>query len=87
MLDRLGEPLVHLLTNAIVHGIEPEAERVAAGKPAEASLVLRAAPISDRVVITVSDNGRGLDVARIRAKAEALGLGVGQRRYGAVCRT
>lgn len=77
VLDRLGEPLVHLLTNAIVHGIEPEAERVAAGKPAEASLVLRAAPISDRVVITVSDNGRGLDVARIQAKAEALGLGVG----------
>jgi len=76
VLDRLGEPLVHLLTNAIVHGIETEAERVAAGKPAEASLVLRAAPISDRVVITVSDNGRGLDVARIQAKAEALGLAV-----------
>lgn len=76
VLDRLGEPLVHLLTNAIVHGIEAEAERVAAGKPAEASLVLRAAPISDRVVITVSDNGRGLDVARIQAKAEALGLAV-----------
>jgi two-component system, chemotaxis family, sensor kinase CheA len=74
VLDRLGEPLVHLLTNAIVHGIEPEAARVAAGKPAEASLVLRAAPISDRVVITVSDNGRGLDAARIQAKAEALGL-------------
>ena len=76
VLDRLGEPLVHLLTNAIVHGIEPEADRLAAGKPAEASLVLRAAPMSDRVVITVSDNGRGLDVARIQAKAEALGLAV-----------
>ncbi len=77
VLDRLGEPLVHLLTNAIVHGIESEADRIAAGKPAEASLVLRAAPISDRVVITVSDNGRGLDVARIQAKAEALGLAAG----------
>lgn len=76
VLDRLGEPLVHLLTNAIVHGIETEGDRVAAGKPSEASLVLRAAPISDRVVITVSDNGRGLDVARIQAKAEALGLAV-----------
>ena len=78
VLDRLGEPLVHLLTNAIVHGLESEEDRVAAGKPAEASLVLRAAPISDRVVITVSDNGRGLDLARIRAKAEALGLATGE---------
>jgi two-component system chemotaxis sensor kinase CheA len=78
VLDRLGEPLVHLLTNAIVHGLESEEDRVAAGKPAEASLVLRAAPISDRVVITVSDNGRGLDLARIRAKAEALGLAPGE---------
>ena len=78
VLDRLAEPLVHLLTNAIVHGIETEQDRVAAGKPAEAVLVLRAAPISDRVVITVGDNGRGLDVARIRAKAEALGLTPGE---------
>jgi two-component system chemotaxis sensor kinase CheA len=76
ILDRLGEPLVHLLSNAIVHGVEPEAERVAAGKPPEATIVLRAATLADRVQITVTDDGRGLDADRIVAKAQALGLEV-----------
>lgn len=76
ILDRLGEPLVHLVSNAVVHGIEPEAERLAAGKPAEATLSLRAAALADRVLITVADDGRGLDVDRILAKAQALGLEV-----------
>ncbi|HEX9055726.1 MAG TPA: chemotaxis protein CheA, partial [Gemmatimonadales bacterium] len=76
ILDRLGEPLVHLVSNAVVHGIEPEAERLAAGKPAEATLSLRAAALADRVLITVADDGRGLDADRILAKAQALGLEV-----------
>ena len=76
ILDRLGEPLVHLLSNAIVHGVEPEAERVAAGKPAEATVWLRATALADRVQITVTDDGRGLDCERILAKAQALGLEV-----------
>jgi two-component system chemotaxis sensor kinase CheA len=76
ILDRLGEPLVHLLSNAIVHGVEPEAERVAAGKPAEATVWLRATALADRVEITVTDDGRGLDCERILAKAQALGLDV-----------
>jgi chemotaxis protein histidine kinase CheA len=74
ILDRLGEPLVHLLSNAVVHGVEPEAERLGAGKPAEATLELRAVALADRVVITVSDDGRGLDTDRILAKARSLGL-------------
>ena len=74
ILDRLGEPLVHLVSNAVVHGIEPEAERLAAGKPAEATLSLRATALADRVQITVADDGRGLDTDRIFAKAQALGL-------------
>ena len=74
ILDRLGEPLVHLVSNAVVHGIEPEAERLAAGKPAEATLSLRATALADRVQITVADDGRGLDTDRILAKAQALGL-------------
>jgi len=76
ILDRLGEPLVHLLSNAIVHGVEPEAERVAAGKPPEATVWLRATALADRVQITVTDDGRGLDRERILAKAQALGLDV-----------
>ncbi len=74
ILDRLGEPLVHLLTNAVVHGVEPEAERRRVGKPAEATLTLRAATVADRAVVVVADDGRGLDTARILAKGQAQGL-------------
>jgi two-component system, chemotaxis family, sensor kinase CheA len=74
VLDRLGEPLVHLLSNAVVHGVEPEAERLRAGKPGEATLRLGATALADRVVITVSDDGRGLQTDRILAKARAHGL-------------
>lgn len=74
VLDRLGEPLLHLLSNAVVHGIETPAEREAAGKPVEAVLELSAVSQSGRVVIRLSDDGRGLDEARILAKAEAMGL-------------
>ncbi len=74
VIDRLGEPLVHLLTNAICHGIEPEEERIARGKPAEAVISIRAVQRSDRVLLTVSDDGRGLDPDRILIKARALGL-------------
>jgi two-component system chemotaxis sensor kinase CheA len=74
ILDRLGEPLVHLVSNAVVHGVESDAERLRAGKPAEAVLSLRATALADRVVISVSDDGRGLETDRILAKARALGL-------------
>jgi two-component system chemotaxis sensor kinase CheA len=73
VLDRLGEPVLHLLTNAIVHGIESPEQRRAAGKPEEGTLRLAAAPEAGRVVIRVSDDGRGLDEQAIRRKAEALG--------------
>ncbi len=76
VLDRLGEPLLHLLNNAVVHGIESADERRAAGKPSESVLQLSAVSHSGRVVIRLSDDGRGLDEARILAKAEALGLEV-----------
>jgi len=74
IIDRLGEPLVHLVTNAVIHGVEPPAERVRRGKPAEAVITLAAASRSDRVLIEVRDDGRGLDTERIRLKARALGV-------------
>jgi two-component system chemotaxis sensor kinase CheA len=76
VLDRLAEPLLHLLSNAVVHGIESAEERRRAGKPEEAVLGLAAASQSGRVVIRLSDDGRGLDEAKVLAKAEALGIDV-----------
>jgi two-component system, chemotaxis family, sensor kinase CheA len=74
VLDRIGEPLTHLLTNAVVHGIESPEERARAGKSAEATLDLRVTSESGRVVIRLTDDGRGLDDAKILAKAKTLGL-------------
>lgn len=74
VLDRLGEPLLHLLNNAVVHGIESADERRGAGKPGEAVVELSAASHSGRVVIRLTDDGRGLDEEKILAKAQALGL-------------
>jgi two-component system chemotaxis sensor kinase CheA len=76
ILDRLGEPLVHLLTNAVVHGLEPEADRRRLGKPPEGTLTLRASTVADRAVVIVADDGRGLDTTRIQMKAHALGMEV-----------
>lgn len=73
VIDRMGEPLVHLVTNAIIHGIEPADQRTAHGKPPEAVITLKAVQRSDRVVLTVSDDGRGLDPEKLLLKARALG--------------
>jgi two-component system, chemotaxis family, sensor kinase CheA len=73
VIDRLGEPLVHLMTNAIVHGIESAPHRADIGKPAEAVIALRAVQRGDRVVLTVADDGRGLDPEKLLARARALG--------------
>ncbi|MEW5931534.1 MAG: chemotaxis protein CheW, partial [Gemmatimonadota bacterium] len=72
--DAVAEPLLHLVRNAVDHGIEPPGEREAAGKPAEATLSLRAAQEGDRVRIEVEDDGRGLDRARILRRAREQGI-------------
>ena len=66
--------MVHMIRNAVDHGLEGPAERTAAGKPAEGVVRLSAAHRSGRVVIEVSDDGRGIDRTRVRALAEAKGI-------------
>jgi len=72
--DALLDPLLHLVRNAVDHGVETPEERRAAGKPETATLRLSAAQEGDRVRIEVEDDGRGLDRARIEARARQLGL-------------
>jgi two-component system chemotaxis sensor kinase CheA len=74
VIERLGEPLTHLIRNAVDHGIEDPAERVAVGKPAEGTLRLSAEHRSGRILIRISDDGRGIDRARVMAKAIEKGL-------------
>jgi two-component system, chemotaxis family, sensor kinase CheA len=74
MIERLADPLVHLIRNAIDHGIEDPAQRAGAGKGATGQITLAAAYSGAQVVVTVRDDGAGLDAARIRAKAEEKGL-------------
>ncbi|MDH4440853.1 MAG: chemotaxis protein CheA [Rhizobium sp.] len=74
VIDRLGDPLVHLVRNSIDHGLELPQDRLAAGKPAVGQVTLSAHQTGSEVVITIKDDGRGIDRARVRAKAEANGL-------------
>lgn len=74
VIERLSEPLTHLIRNAVDHGIEPVAERLAAGKSAEGVLHLSAEHRSGRIVISISDDGRGIDRQRVYAKAVERGL-------------
>lgn len=69
VLDQLGDPLVHLIRNSIDHGIEPVEDRLAAGKPSHGTVSLTAAHTGSNVVVTIQDDGRGLDVNRILSKA------------------
>lgn len=74
LLEAIRDPMMHLVRNAIDHGIEPEHERLAAGKKPMGNLSLRAWHEGGQVNIEVVDDGRGIDVARIEKKAIAQGL-------------
>jgi two-component system, chemotaxis family, sensor kinase CheA len=74
LMDRIAAPLMHLLRNALDHGIEPGEARRAAGKPLRARLSLSAFRKGGRVVIDVSDDGRGIDREAVRAAAQGRGL-------------
>jgi len=74
ILDRLADPLAHVVRNAADHGIESAAEREAAGKPARGTIRLNAHHDGDQVAIEVSDDGRGLDREKIVRRAVERGL-------------
>jgi chemosensory pili system protein ChpA (sensor histidine kinase/response regulator) len=74
VLERIGAPLEHMLRNALAHGLEPPAERAATGKPESGRIELALRQESNEVVITVSDDGAGLDLERLQRKAEERGL-------------
>ncbi len=74
VIERLNDPLVHLIRNAIDHGIEPPDEREAAGKPRQGIVRLAAVHSGAHVIVQISDDGRGLDAAAIKAKGVERGL-------------
>ena len=74
ILDSLAEPLMHLVRNAVDHGIEPADERLTVGKPARGTLSLNAYHQGTQVVIEIRDDGRGIDPARLRARAVEKGI-------------
>ncbi len=69
LVDALDEPLLHLLRNAVDHGIETTAEREASGKPAEATVRLEASHRGNQVVIRIADDGRGMSPSRLKERA------------------
>ncbi len=74
VVERLAEPITHMLRNAIDHGLETPDERIAAGKPAEGTVRLAALHRSGRIVIEIADDGRGIDRERVRKIAVDKGL-------------
>lgn len=74
LLDKIESPLLHLVRNAIDHGIESPQERTAAGKPAAGRLVIEASHSAGFLVIRVSDDGGGVDTAKLRSRVVAKGL-------------
>lgn len=74
MIEALADPLVHIVRNSLDHGLETPAERAAAGKPPTGTLRIAAHQVGDRVRIDITDDGRGIDPVRIRAKAVEKGI-------------
>lgn len=73
ILDELADPLLHLLRNCIDHGLEPAAERIAAGKIARGKVAVSVRRVRDRVVVEMEDDGRGMNAEKLKAAAVARG--------------
>jgi chemosensory pili system protein ChpA (sensor histidine kinase/response regulator) len=74
MVEEIAGPLLHLVQNAIIHGLEPETERRAAGKALHGTVYLNAYHKGPSIYVEVADDGRGVDAERVRARAVSLGL-------------
>jgi two-component system, chemotaxis family, sensor kinase CheA len=74
MIERLSDPLTHMIRNAVDHGLESPERRRATGKPAEGTVTLTACHRSGRVVIEIRDDGAGIDRAKVQSRAEERGL-------------
>jgi two-component system, chemotaxis family, sensor kinase CheA len=74
MIDTIYDPLIHLIRNSVDHGIELPQDRVASGKPETGTLTLTARHEQGRIIVTVEDDGRGIDVDKLRIKAVQRGL-------------
>ncbi len=74
LVERMIDPLLHLVRNSVSHGIESPDERAAAGKPREGTIALRAHTEGESVIIEIEDDGRGIDAEKVAARARASGL-------------
>lgn len=74
VIDEIGEPLIHLLRNSADHGIEKKEDRIAAGKPVQGTVKLMAYQEGTKAIIKVTDDGAGVNVEKIKAKAEKVGI-------------
>ncbi|MES2022900.1 MAG: chemotaxis protein CheA [Pseudomonadota bacterium] len=74
VIEKIGDPLTHMIRNAIDHGIEPPADRIAKGKDAHGTIRLSAEQKGARIFVRVADDGRGIDRVRVRAKAIEKGI-------------
>jgi two-component system chemotaxis sensor kinase CheA len=74
LLEGLESPLVHMIRNSVDHGIEPPAERLAAGKPETGRVRVNAFATEEKFTLTIEDDGKGLDVAAVKAKAVSRGM-------------
>jgi two-component system chemotaxis sensor kinase CheA len=76
LIERMMDPVLHLVRNAVSHGIETPEARAAAGKPPEGTLTLSAAGVGESVVLEIADDGRGIDTAAVIARARGFGMQV-----------
>ncbi len=74
VIDEIGEPLIHLLRNAVDHGIETKEERIKSGKASVGEIKLYAYQEGTKAVIKISDDGKGINVDKVKAKAEKIGI-------------